>query len=270
VLYATRPSACCSGLARIVVYQPHTNVPSRDIVLPNVGYDGTIATALVEGRGRYLYVGFSFEISGTSGARFATQRSLHSPVRGGLPIVGVAVYPPFASGTFLPQQIFDVQYDWGGPFALDFDANGQLYVSTQNGDGNHNRIYTVANPLVKPHVINRLDLSLGVLAQGLATSKPDAELYAFTFGPRAFESNVAVYAAGAAGHASPLRTIALPTSSGWGFAVAGRVIYTGVSQYDNGSSYVLGFDKLGSGQEPPTFSLALPPHLRVVGLVIGQ
>jgi|GEM_PF-3182750 len=255
--YATVPLACCSGLGQIDVFGPDSNKPERQITLPNLNQDTTIVTAIAEGPGGFLYVGYAAFQSGA--------REPRAPRNA--PLQGVAVYPPDANGGAPPVQMFDVPLDVAGPLALAFDPRGYLYIATTNSFDDHNRIYTVADALHDPHVIRELDLPYGVRAFGLEVSDGGRNLYAQTFGSP--QAEIAVYPYGASGRARPARTIAIAQSSlgpVYGFGIAGPNAYVGL--YANPAG-VLGYEKHASGSPSPDYSLPLPNFVSIEGVAVG-
>ena len=170
-LYATVPLACCQGLGTVDVFPPNSNQVGRQVTLPNLHEDTTIVTAVVEGPGSYLFVGYSAFISGAPprGPRNARKQ-------------GVAVYPPNANGGGRPLRMFGVPHDISGPNAMAFDREGDLYYSVESAFEKDNGIITVANPVIAPRVIRELRLPFGVNAYGLAFSDDGSELYALSLG----------------------------------------------------------------------------------------
>jgi hypothetical protein len=253
-LYATVPLPCCYGLGQIDVFPPNSNKVAREITLPYLQQSTTIDTSLVEGPGRYLFIGYSAFISGSQVAR--SDKVLQ----------GVAVYPSDANGGGNPAQMFGVPNDISGPNALAFDRQGNLYVSATSVDDLHNRVYTVSNPVDDPIIQSRLDMPASNNAYGLEFSDGGSDLYLLSYGPP--QSTIAVYPYGASGHAHPVRTIAVSSNLGAapGLGIAGPNVYVGVYGLPG---QVLGFDKHASGSPPPVYTLTLP-NLTVLSLVAGR
>ena len=167
-------------------------------------------TAVVEGPGSYLFVGYSAFISGAPprGPRNARKQ-------------GVAVYPPNANGGGRPLRMFGVPHDISGPNAMAFDREGDLYYSVESAFEKDNGIITVANPVIAPRVIRELRLPFGVNAYGLAFSDDGSELYALSLGGPP-DRRVSVRAR----RQSPaIRSIKVPDGADPGIGIVGRAVY---------------------------------------------
>ena len=250
-LYATVPLACCQGLGTVDVFPPNSNQVSRQVTLPNLNEDTTIVTAVAEGPGDYLFVGYSAFISG------AKPRGVRNA-----PKQGVAVYPPDANGGGRPLRMYGARHDISGPNAMAFDREGDLYYSITSAFGQGNRIITVANPTTDPRVIRELTLPLGVDAYGLEFSDDGDELYSLSFTQ---PPSIAVYPYGAHGKAQPLRSINLPDEIDPGIGIVGRDVY--VADYTQRE--VLAFKKHASGSPPPVYTLSLKGYTSTLALAIG-
>jgi hypothetical protein len=249
--YATVPLPCCYGLGTIEVFPPNSTVVERQITLPNLNESTTIDTALVEGPDAYLYVGYAAFISGAE------------PHGRRAPKVGVAIYPPSASGGGPPLAMFDVPRDLAGPNALAFDQQGLLHVSTESSDDLHNRIWTVTSPLNGRSLSGVLKLAPSDNAEGLEFSDGGRSLYALEFGPPS--SRVAVYPSGAHGHQPPSRQIVFPSTIALalGFGVDDRHVY--VAQYAQ-PAQVVGYVKYASGPAKPVYTLMLGGSITAIAL----